>query len=169
MKKIHPHSAPTLVPHVVLDVHADGTLTASVDGAPLEPPQSPVPWRRSSLGQIIDLATGGRTAPVRVEVHESDGTVFTEFITPSSRRRSTTQEPAADDEDLFENDPSAFVSIEGTGFVPAEDVAVAVVVGHTGAGRSGMALALLDPASLRGDEVILLGRTPATLVIRRLR
>lgn len=169
MKKIHHDSAPTLIPHVVLDVHADGSLTASVDGAPLDPPQSAGPWRRCSLGQIIDVATGGRATPARVEVRESDGTVFTDFVTPRSRRSRMTQEPAADDEDLFENDPSAFASIEGTGFVPAEDVAVAVIVGHTEAGRSGMALALLDPASLSGHEVILLGRTSATLVIRRIR
>ncbi|MCH6470782.1 hypothetical protein [Sinomonas terrae] len=169
MKKIHPHSAPSLVPHVVLDVHADGTLIASVDGVPLDPPPAAGPWRRSSLGQIIDLATGGRTAPVRVEVHETDDTVFTEFITPSSRRRNAALEPATPVEEMLETHPPAFVTIEETGFLPAEDVAVAVIVRHAEADPSGMARALLDSARLGAGEVVLLGRVSGTLVIRKIR
>ena len=168
MKKIHHDSAPTLFPLLVLDVDADGTQTASADGSPLDPPPSAGPWRRSSLGQIIDLATGGRTAPARVEVRESDGTVFTEFLTPRPRRRSTAPEAAADVEETLETHPPVFASIEEAGFLPAEEVAVAVIAGHTEAGPSGMARAMLDPARPGAGEVILLGRTSGTLVVRRL-
>ena len=40
------------------------------------------------FGQIIDLVTRDRALPVRVEVREADGTVFTDIITPSRRRRT---------------------------------------------------------------------------------
>ncbi|WP_415855347.1 hypothetical protein [Sinomonas sp. G460-2] len=169
MKKIHHDSGPTLIPNLVLDVHADGTLTASVDGAPLDPPPSAGPWHRSSLGQIIDLATGDRATPARIDVRESDGTVFTDFITPGPRRRNKALEAqAAVEEAIGTADPPVFATIEETGFLPAEEVAVAVIVGHTDAGPSGMAQAKLDPGRLGAGEVILLGRTSGTLVIRRL-
>ncbi|WP_422933318.1 hypothetical protein [Sinomonas sp. P47F7] len=169
MKKIHHDSAPTLFPLVVLDVHADGTQTASADGSPLDPPPSAGPWHRSSLGQIIDLATGGRTAPAQVEVRESDDTIFTSFITSGSCSRNMAPEPAAPVEGTLETHQPAFATIEEPGFLPAEEVAVAVIVGHTDAGPSGMAQARLGPGCLGAGDVILLGRTSGTLVISRLR
>lgn len=169
MKKIHHDSPPTLIPRVLLDVHEDGTLTASVDGAPLDPPRSAGPWRRSSLGQIVDVATSGRTSPARIEIHESDGTVFSDTVMPSPRGRNTARERAPLVEEMLDSQRPVFALIEETGFLPAEEVAVAVMVGRTEAGASGTAQAMLDPARLRAGEVILLGRTSGTLVIRRLR
>jgi hypothetical protein len=167
MKKIHHHLAPTLIPHVFLDVHADGTVTAAVDGVPLDPPPAG-PWRRSSLGQIIDLATGGRAAPARVEVREADGTEFTDFITRRSPHH-THEVGAIDEETTCTDGQPGFAAIEESGFMPEEEVAVAVIVGQTEAGRSGMVQALLNPARLGSGEVILLGRISGTLAIRRLR
>lgn len=68
----------------------------------------------------------------------------------------------------------AFHIIEGDGFVPGEDVTVAIVIGHTDASGTGTARALIDPARLRSRaagvvvEVVLFGRISGITIIRRL-
>ena len=57
MRKTEPESVPVSIPLVVLVVHEAGTVSATVDGKPLEPDPFAPPWRRSSFGQIIDRAT----------------------------------------------------------------------------------------------------------------
>ena len=67
-----------------------------------------------------------------------------------------------------------FHTVTGDGFVPGEDVAVAVVTGHTDAAGTGTARALIDPAHLGPDtsggvvEVLLVGRISGTTIIRRI-
>lgn len=169
MRKSEPESVPVSIPLVVLDVHADGTVTVTVDGKPLEPDLFAPPWRRSSFGQIIDRATNDRTTTARVEVRESDGTSFTDIIAPR-RRRVPQPKPEAEKPAPL----PAFLTVEGDGFVPGEDVAVAVITGHTDAARTGAARALIDPAQHAPDaaagvmEVLLFGRISGTTIIRRL-
>lgn len=172
MKRSEPDQ-PVSIPTVVLTVHEDGILTATLDGAPLTPPQWAPPWRRESFPQIIDQASNDRTRPVRVEVREADGSAFTDLITARPRRAlpEPEHEPA-------EAKPTAglpvFHQIEGDGFVPGEDVAVAIITGHTDAAHTGTARALIDPANPIPDqaagrvEVLLLGRISGATVIRRL-
>lgn len=172
MKRSEPDQPPVNIPAVVLTVHEDGILTATLDGAPLTPPQWAPPWRRESFPQIIDQASNDRTRPIRVEVREADGSVFTDLITARPRRALPEPEPAA------EAKPTAglpvFHQIEGDGFVPGEDVAVAIITGHTDAAHTGTARALIDPTNPIPDkatgrvEVLLLGRISGATVIRRL-
>lgn len=169
MRKPEPESVPVSIPLVVLDVHADGTVAVTVDGKPLEPDPFAPPWRRSSFGQIIDRATNDRTTPARVEVRESDGTSFTDIIAPRRRRPARPQAKPEKAAPL-----PVFHTVEGDGFVPGEDVAVAIVTGHTDAAHTGTARALIDPAQLAPDtaggivEVLLFGRISGTAIIRRL-
>lgn len=168
MRKPEPESVPVSIPLVVLDVHEDGTVSVTVDGKPLVPEPFAPPWRRSSFGQIIDRATNDRTTAARVEVRESDGTSFTDIITPRRRRaarpKPETEQPAPH---------PVFHTVEGAGFVPGEDVAVAVITGHTDASGTGAACALIDPAQLALDasggivEVLLFGRISGTTIIQR--
>ena len=63
------------------------------------------------------------------------------------------------------------MEVEGEGFVPGEDVAVAVIVSHTDATHTGTARALVDLDDLPTTstaEVILFGRISGTTAIRRL-
>ena len=58
--------------------------------------------------------------------------------------------------------------LHGQGFVPGEDVAIAIVIAHSDAGPDGTARALLDRGQLDASptrEVILLGRASGTLTI----
>lgn len=57
---------PVVLPHVVMTVTEDGTMTVTVDGAPHEPePFAPL-WRRDSFPHILDQLTEQRRCPVRV-------------------------------------------------------------------------------------------------------
>ena len=167
MRRPEPESVPVSIPLVVVDVHEDGTVTATIDGKPLTPEPFAPPWRRASFGQIIDRATNDRTTAVRVEVHESDGTSFTDIIAPR-RRRAPQPEPEVESH----MPQPVFHTVEGDGFVPGEDVAVAVITGHTDATGTGTARALIDPAQINPDasggvvEVLLFGRISGTVTIQ---
>lgn len=173
MKRTEPDHAPVTISTVVLTVHEDGILTATLDGAPLAPPQWAPPWRRESLPQIIDRASHDRTRPIRVEVREADGTVFTDLITARPRRALPEPEPAAEAAPAMAESP-VLHTIEGDGFVPGEDVTVAIITAHTDAAHTGTARAVIDPAHPIPDqaagqvEVLLLGRISGATVIRRL-
>ena len=170
MRKHTPEPVPVTIPTVALHVRADGTVDATSEGRPLLPPDGTGRWGRSSLPQIIDQASDQRTIPVRIEVHETDGSTFTDLVA-ARPKRATPDTPA-----VPQTGPARRVagpvlhSVEATGFVPGEDVAVAVILSHTDATGTGNARALVDlndlPDSTR--EVIFLGRISGTLAVRRL-
>ena len=177
MRNHTPEPVPVTIPTVVLRVRADGTVDATIDGLPLPAPEQLGTWRRSSLPQIVDHASAERTIPVRIEVHEVDQTVFTDIISARPPRQPTP---------ISEADPEPgprrgrralppcvprLVEVRGDGFVPGEDVALAVIVAHTDATGTGAARALIDlddlPAGATG-EVILFGRISGTSAVRQL-
>ena len=151
---------PVVLPHVVMTVAEDGTMTVTVDGMPHEPDAFAPLWRRDSFAQVLDRLTEQRRCPVRVEVREADGTVFTDIITPTTRRRPGPEPaPAA---------RPALLVLHGEGFVPGEDVAIAVVIAHGDAAPDGTMRGLVEAHQLAGTptrEVILLGRVSGTLTI----
>ena len=160
------------MPHLVLDVHDDGTLTATLDTRPVDPPDGVSAW--AMFAQIIDHATGDRTIAVRVTVHESDGTTFTDIL-PAAKRPAP--EPVAEEKSEPRRavkrqrgaDP---ISVDGgDGVIAGEDVAVALIAAHTDATPDGRARALLDPAvvaAARAGEVVLVGRVSGTIAVRSL-
>lgn len=167
-------SVPVSVPHLVLDVHDDGTLTATLDTRPIDPPDGVGAWRRAMFAQIIDHATNDRTVAVRVTVHESDGTTFTDIL-PAAKRPAP--EPAAEENAESRRAPKRQraanpISVDGgDGFIAGEDVAVALITAHTDATPDGRARALLDPAvvaAARAGEVMLVGRVSGTIAVRSL-
>ena len=165
-------TAPVELPHVLVTVAADGTLTATVDGAPFPSPDA-TPWTRATFGPLMDAITKDRTIAVRVEVRENDGSVFTDILRTRKPRRAV----APTDTPLPETRRSRharrvprLAEVTADGFVPGEDVAVATIVSHTDATGTGEARALIDLDDLPDGthEVILLGRISGTLTVRRL-
>ena len=80
-------------------------------------------------------ASNDRTRPIRVEVREADGPVFTDLITARPRRALPEPKPAV----KAKPTPGlpVFHQVEGDGFVPGEDVAVATIISHTDATGTG--------------------------------
>jgi hypothetical protein len=166
MKNQPASSAPVTIPLVVLTVHRNGTITVTRDGTVLPPPAHTT-WRRSSLPEIIEQASERRTVPVWVEVHETDGTSFTDLF-PAQPEPRHHEESAASKPRHAAPDPQ-LTEIRADGFVPGEDIAIAPVTGHTDAAKDGTARALIDPTEHPGvSEVVLVGRVSGTLAVRRL-
>lgn len=157
-------AVPVVLPHVVMTVDADGTMTVTVDGTPYETQPFAPPWRREDFAAILDQLTTRRRAPVRVEVREADGTEFTDIITPGKRRRP---DPQPDPPTVAAGLPE-LTALHGAGFVSGEDVAIAVVIAHGDAAPDGTMRGLLTAEQLQPSptrEVILLGRVSGTLTI----
>ncbi|WP_184399747.1 hypothetical protein [Nocardiopsis composta] len=168
-------SAPVVVPHLVLDVHEDGTLTATLDHHPVAAPEGVGAWRRAMFAQIIDLVTHDRAIPVRVTVHEVDGSTFTDILPAAKRpalKRHTDSEPEPVRKAGRRRRGADPIRVDGgDGFISGEDVAVAVIVAHTDATPDGRARALLDPevvAAAKAGEVVLVGRVSGTIAVRGL-
>jgi hypothetical protein len=165
MKTPPASSAPVTIPLVVLTVHRNGTITVTRDGTVLPPPAHSM-WRRSSLPEIIERASSQRTAPVWVEVHESDGTSFTDLF-PAQPEPRHHEAPASKPRHAAPDPQPAEIRAEG--FIPSEDIAIAPITGHTDAAKDGTVRALIDPAEHPGvSEVVLVGRVSGTLAVRRL-
>lgn len=163
---------PVTIPLVVVTVETGGTLTVTVDGAPFTPEAFAPAWRRSDFGRLMDRITDQRRTPVRVEVHESDGTSFTDIITPSPKRRTRPEPETAKTETALDA-PGApqVVEVTAEGFIPGEDIGVAIIVAHTDASHTGRARALLEAAKFDASptgEVVLIGRVSGNYEIVRL-
>lgn len=155
------------MPVIRLDVHDDGTMSATVDGEPLAPPSAEGVWRRGSFARIVDQVTQERMIPARVEVTEADGATFTDIITAVARKTT----PAVAQPEPAPATPPRLWEVTGAGFVPGEDVAVCRIIRHTDAASTGAARALLDLTADHldpADEVLLVGRVSGTFVVRSL-
>lgn len=168
-------SAPVVVPHLVLDVHEDGTLTATLNHHPVAAPEDVGAWRRAMFAQIIDHVSHDRAIPVRVTVHEVDGSTFTDIL-PAAKRPAPKPNPGPEPESVkkpgWRRRGGAPIRVDGgDGFISGEDIAVALIVDHTDASPDGRARALLDPAivaAAKAGEVVLVGRVSGTIAVRGL-
>ncbi|MDN6659784.1 MAG: hypothetical protein L0L18_12400 [Acidipropionibacterium jensenii] len=164
---------PVELPHVLVSVATDGTITATVDGTPFPAPGDTA-WTRTTFGPLMDAITKDRTVAVRVEVRECDGSGFTDIIRPRTPRRAAPlpEKPVPETRrSRHARRVPRLMEVTADGFVPGEDVAVAVIVSHTDATGTGEARALIDLDALPdavGQEVILLGRISGTFAVRRL-
>ena len=121
------------------------------------------PIRRDEIAQAVTELVTQLGTPTRVEVREMDGSVHADILTPpappSPFAPPTGLPPAPG--------PSALLEFTGSGFVPGEDVALALILRHSSAGPDGTARALLDRGERPGisSEVILLGRISGTTTV----
>lgn len=176
-------TVPPVLPVIAMTIAADGTMTVAVDGTPYEPPRCGPPWVRSSFAAVIDSVLEERGSPVRVLVYEADGTVFTDLVTrPLEKELDPSAQPPRRDEAVATAvaegiiDAAPLVApprivLGEDGFIPGEEVAVAIIVRHTKASTDGSARALLEPGLCRvsaDGEVVLVGRISGTCVIAAL-
>lgn len=139
---------PVVMPLIEVMINDDGYLDIRLDREPYAPDGAVT---RRELGSIVESIADDLGAPVRVEVHESDGTTYTDIVTPEGR---ATEQTVADQ--VPEPSPPAFL--------PDEEVSVAVILGRHQRGADSLERRL-PPALLAAHRgsVVLLGRTSGTV------
>lgn len=147
---------PVVMPMVEVKVGDDGCLDVALDH---EPYSADGALHREDLHRMLGDIASDLDTPLRVEVHEANGTSFTDIITPAPAR-------------LRRSEPVGIAAtkvgeVAGSGFVPNEDVAIAVVVAHQVADVDGTARLRLPPALLAAHPglVVLMGRTSGTVMV----
>ncbi|OCK14254.1 hypothetical protein [Cutibacterium avidum] len=149
----HHHSAdsaqtPIVLPLAVITVDTYGILAVTLDGAEYPPPSPTTPWSKARFADLLDTLTLDRTQTIRVEVHESDGSTFTDIIHASHTPRTHPYEETAGAPRRARHRHTPDI-IEAT--------------------AAGTARATLDLGELAagGADILLIGTTSARVVVRR--
>lgn len=171
-------SEPPLVdlPLAVVTVGEMGAVSATFDGIEVPPPIYAEHWSRTQFGELLDTLTGQRSRSIRLEVRESDGSVYTEIIHAGRRTTEATDvtaQPAAqpDSRRARRGRQARLIEITGGGFIQGEDVLVAIPVSTAEGDASGVARAVIDLDHLgsQAHEVALIGYVSGRIVTERLR
>lgn len=147
---------PVVMPLVEVDVDDQGYLTVTLDREPYSADRS---LTRNDLKRVLDDIAADLDTPVRVEVREADHSSFTDIVTP---RRPRVQVVAS-----ARKATSSVGEVAGDGFLPNEEVAVAVVVAHQVASTDGTARLRLPPALIEAHPglVVLMGKKSGTVML----
>lgn len=169
---------PVVLPLLAITIGDAGTATEAGGGrldVTLNGEPHPVPAGagegRSALGPLIEQVTTELGCPVRIEVREVDGSVFTEIVKPPPMPTPVLVAAEPPSAAWTPVEPSAVdygrLEVGGSGFAPDEQVAVAVVVAHQTAGPDGCARLRLPAALLasRPGTVVLLGRASGFVAV----
>jgi hypothetical protein len=147
------------MPLVQVSVGEHGHLTVLLDR---EPYCADGVLRRDDVTRVLDEIAAALGTPVRVEVHEADGSTFTDIILPSEQAPTSAPAPA---DRVRESLGSAF-AISGEGFTAGEQVEVCVVVARQIADKDGMARLRLPSALLTAHpSVVLVGRSSGAVAL----
>ncbi|KRF34432.1 hypothetical protein [Nocardioides sp. Soil805] len=144
---------PVVLATVRFDVDSDGRLEISIDGQPHAEDRR---LSRDDLRSVLDEITASLGTAVRVEVHEADGTTYSDIETPAGAAAPDAMEPESE---------TATPTLAGAGFQPGEQVALAYVVARQEADANGDVAINLPPALLTAKRhgLILLGLTSQTV------
>lgn len=164
------------IPLALITVGAVGAVTAALDGEPFPPPDAARHWTRAQFGELLDALTQQRRRTIRLEVRESDGSVFTEIINAgrgATEATDVTTPPNAqpDSRRARRGRPPRLIEITGGGFIQGEDVLVAIPVSKAEGDASGVARAVIDLNQLvsQSREVALIGYVSGRIVTEQLR
>lgn len=131
-----------------IEIDNGGLLTVTLDGTPYEPPGGPYPSGRESVRPIVDAARA-ELGTLSVRLVEADGSTYTDVLLPSDNQSAPTTD------------------VEADGFLPGEQVAVAVILAEHPATSDGAAAIALPAAVVarHAGRLMLLGRTSGTLTV----
>jgi len=144
---------PVVLTTVCFDIDTEGRLEASIDGQPHAEDRT---LSRDDLRSVLDEITASLGTAVRVEVHEADGTTYSDIETPAENASAAAAEREPE---------TATPTLVGAGFRPGEQVALAYVVARQEADANGNAAINLPPALLTATRhgLVLLGLTSLTV------
>lgn len=170
----HSHSAdpdetPVSLPLAVITVDPYGVLTVSLDGAEYPPPSPTAPWTKGRFGELLDVLTADRTRTIRVEIHESDGSAFTDIIRAARTPHPVPAAQSPAPRRARHRHAPETIEVTGTGFQPGEDVTVALVRSTAEATAAGTVRVTLNLGELPtgGADILLVGNGSARVVTRR--
>jgi len=146
-------------------------MHVTLDNQDFPPPDLGPKWNRARFGELLDALSEHRTRTVRVEVHEYDGAVFTDII-HATRRECTAAEALLPDATrrAGHRPRHELIEVRGAGFIPGEDVTVALSVSSAEGPADGTARAVIDLNQLTHEksEILLVGRISGVIVVERL-
>lgn len=166
---------PPVLPLVRVIVRAPDDVEITIDGELL----LSGPIDRASLGRVLGTIVAERRVPVRVELTEADGRRFSDIITPVPQRSvfappelplppvpaSTHVSAPAHTRVGSLWAPPQLHRVEVGGFIPGEDVAIAIITRSSSTDPHGTARAVVDTAELpeHGLGVLLFGFISGTI------
>jgi hypothetical protein len=164
-----PVPVPPVIPLIVAHIADDGAMRVALDGKPHEPQAFAPPWMRHHLVSLVNDIIGERNSPVRVIIHEADGTEYDDIVAEPIEAEVplVAAEPVL--EPRHRSESGVTVSSD-EGFLDGEEVAVAVIVRHVRALPDGSVQADVDPVVLGTPdepEILLFGRSSSTCAVRR--
>lgn len=167
-----PPGSPSALPLAVITVNERGTMTVIYDGRDFPSPTPDASWSRACFGDLLDAVSDHRTRTVRVEVNEFDGSVFTDIVHAVRREQAVAdvQSPSTMRR-ARHRPPDQLIEVTGSGFVPGEDVTVALSVSSAEGSANGSARAVIDVSQLvdHRSEILLIGRVSGVIVTESLR
>lgn len=157
----------------IASVHVDdrGNMRVTLDGREFPPTGPETEWSRARFGELLDALSAHRTRTVRVEVQEYDGSAFTDIIHASRPARTAAEAPESSPARRARHRPKhQLIEIRGSGFIPGEDVTVALSISNSEGADDGTARAVVDPSQLiiENAEILLIGRVSGLIAVERL-
>lgn len=159
--------SPSALPLAVITVNERGIMTVSYDGRDFPPPTTDASWSRARFGDLLDAISDHRTHTVRVEVHEFDGSVFTDIVHAVRREQAIADVQSPSTIRRARHRPTHhLIEVTGSGFVPGEDVTVALSVSNAEGSADGSARAVIDLSRLMDhrSEILLIGRVSGVII-----
>ncbi|TXN29812.1 hypothetical protein [Lacisediminihabitans profunda] len=155
-----PH--PDQLPQVIISIGDDNTITATMDGEMF----LSGPIDRDLIGHVIGSIAEQHGGPIHVDIREVDGTSHTDIVSPprpASPARPQPGRPLS----LPDVAPAPeLLEVVGEGFIPGEDVGVAVILRQNSARVDGRARGVVDRTEAPGGitDMILFGMISGTVV-----
>lgn len=146
-------------------------MHVALDGREFLPNDPATEWSRDRFGELLDVLSDHRTRAVRIEVHEYDGTVFTDIVHATRRDRAAAEPPVRGATRRPRHRTThQLIEIRGSGFIPGEDVTVALTLSSAEGAADGTARAAVDLSHIAAQnaELMLIGRISGVIVVERL-
>lgn len=146
-----PEQVPAVLTQIVARFRDDGPMSITVDGQAL----AGVPLGLDQLGSTIASIAERSRSPVRVEIHETDGTIWADILTPPATDAPNVESSAA---------KSGSFSVTYEGFVPGEEVLIAEITRTVVADQDGAVRLLAHRHPGRHKDVIVFGAVSGTTI-----
>lgn len=162
---------PVNLPIASILVDERGAMHVTYDGHEFLPPTPDIEWSRARFGELLDALSAHRKRTVRVEVREYDGSVFTDIVHATRRERMAAEPPVPDATRRARHRRThQLIEVRGSGFIPGEDVTVALSVSSAEGAADGTARAVIDLSQVADGnaEFLLIGRVSGVIVTERL-